>query len=155
LEWGRFYGTPNAFLVDGQEVATEPAQVWAEFNKVHEGVGRRGRERYHLQKYDLGAIREKENLARKAYEEVERKHGKNAPESKAAAKRFAEVQEWARAASAPIEQKIQDLDQENNRYQMRLTTADGQSKTLALADIVRAYPANQFGFGDKLGITFA
>jgi phosphate transport system permease protein len=38
---------------------------------------------------------------------------------------------------------------------MRLTTADGRQKNLFLADIVRAYPANQLGFWDKFGIYFS
>src|SRR5262249_49073179 len=48
--------------------------------------------------------------------------------------------------------QIAVLNKENNRFQMRLTTADGQQKDLPLGDIVRAYPANQLGFWDKVGI---
>jgi phosphate transport system permease protein len=155
LEWGRFYGFPTAFLVDGAVVTTKPADVWSRYNEAHSGVGERGRRRFHLQKIDLGAIRERENEARKAVQQVEKERGKSSPEAVAAAQKFAEVQEWARRASAPIEAEVKRLDQENSRYQLRLTTADGQRKDLAVADIVRAYPANQLGFWGKLGVALA
>jgi phosphate transport system permease protein len=34
---GRFYGFPAAFLVDGQEVTTQPEEVWADFTAYHDG----------------------------------------------------------------------------------------------------------------------
>ena len=44
------------------------------------------------------------------------------------------------------------LNQQNDRYKIRLVAADGAEKVLPLADIVRAYPANQVTFWDKLAI---
>ncbi len=32
---GRFYGTPVGFLIDGQEVASTPAEAWARFREYH------------------------------------------------------------------------------------------------------------------------
>jgi ABC-type phosphate transport system permease subunit len=40
-------------------------------------------------------------------------------------------------------------------FQVRLKTADGTEKSLPLSEIVRAYPANQIGFGQKVGIYFS
>ena len=47
------------------------------------------------------------------------------------------------------------LQAENARYVLEVTTADGRTATLALADVVRAYPANQLGFTEKAGVYFA
>ena len=41
VEWGNFYGTPDAFLVDGQVVATDPAEVWARFQEQSGAVRER------------------------------------------------------------------------------------------------------------------
>jgi phosphate transport system permease protein len=155
LEYGRFHGFPTAFLEDGQAVATEPAEILAKFKANHSAVQERGRRRWRLQKIELGAILAKQEEARKAAHQVERERGKLAPEAVAASKRYAEVKEWAKQASAPIEDEIKELDKENQRYKMRLTTADGKTKDVPVADIVRLYPANQLGFWGKLGIALS
>lgn len=48
--------------------------------------------------------------------------------------------------------QIVELDQTNDKYQLLVQTADGQEKSLPLAEIVRAYPANQLGGLGRLGI---
>jgi len=35
LQWGRFYGFPKEFRVDGEVVANEPAAVWEKFLEYH------------------------------------------------------------------------------------------------------------------------
>jgi phosphate transport system permease protein len=47
---------------------------------------------------------------------------------------------------------MRELREENDRFEIEMTTIDGQEVTLPLAGIVRAYPANQLGFLDKLGV---
>ncbi len=37
-EWGRFYGIPAGFQVDGELVARDPAEAWREFDAVHGDV---------------------------------------------------------------------------------------------------------------------
>ncbi len=37
LAWGRFYGEPRAYLVDGEILATDPGQVWELFQQNHLG----------------------------------------------------------------------------------------------------------------------
>ncbi len=45
LSWGRFYGTPDAFLVDGQAVASDPSDVWSKYIEFHGQVRQRWHER--------------------------------------------------------------------------------------------------------------
>ncbi len=33
--WGRFYGLPAAFLIDGRTVTEDPAEIWARFDRHH------------------------------------------------------------------------------------------------------------------------
>ena len=45
LTWGRFYGTPAAFLIDDKPVASDPAAVWQKYNEFHSEVRGRWAER--------------------------------------------------------------------------------------------------------------
>jgi phosphate transport system permease protein len=57
--WGRFYGIPTEFRVDGKTVATGPEAAWNEFEKIHGGVLDRFNRRYHLQRDDYGALKQR------------------------------------------------------------------------------------------------
>src|SRR5262249_8023211 len=83
---------------------------------------------------------------------AELRHGKGAPEAAAAEEQYQEVKRAAAEENARLGERIRELNQENQRYQMVLTTADGQTRKLPVGDVVRAYPANQLGFWDKLGV---
>jgi len=48
--------------------------------------------------------------------------------------------------------QITEIKEANERYRLSLETADDKDKTLSLGEIVRIYPANQLGFGDKIAV---
>ncbi len=68
----------------------------------------------------------------------------------------------AKEAEAPIKRvrgsidevvdRVAALDFENAKSAIVFETASGQEKVIPLAEIVRAYPANQLGWLDKLGV---
>lgn len=149
---GRFNGVPTAFLVDGKETTTDPAEVWANYNQFHDEVRDRVRQREKLKKDDIGAVSRKEEEARLALRVAELGHGQSSPEYLAAAEKLKEVNDWAAKEHVRLNGEIAYLDHQNDRYQIRLATADGAEKMLPVADIVRAYPANRLSFGDKLRI---
>jgi phosphate transport system permease protein len=149
---GRFNGLPKAFLVDGKEVATDPAEIWGQYNQFHDEVRERVRQREKLKKDDIGTVSRKEEEARLALRAAEMEHGQDSPQYAAAAQKLQEVNAWAAKEHARLNGEIAYLDHQNDRYQIRLATVDGTEKMLLLADIVRAYPANRLTFGDKLRI---
>jgi phosphate transport system permease protein len=51
-----------------------------------------------------------------------------------------------------IEDEIRTLDTENARYQLMLATAKGDTAAIAVADIVRAYPANKLTTAGRIGV---
>ena len=57
-----------------------------------------------------------------------------------------------RTSKAKISSEIKQLEAENARYVMRVTTASGEAIDLPLANIVRAYPANTLSLAGKLGV---
>jgi phosphate transport system permease protein len=148
---GRFNGVPTAFLIDGKEVATDPVDAWAKFNEYHGQVRQRFLRRVKVEKDESGAVSRREEEARLDLRRAELDHGADSPEYAAAQSKLREVKEWAAAEHARLNGEIATLNKENARYAMRLS-AGGQQKVLPLADVVRAYPANQVGFWEKLGI---
>ncbi len=168
LTWGRFYGTPQEFMVDGQVTADTPAAVWAEFTDHHEAVRERWRQQRELEDKEIGKVNhalEKDRLRLLDLEQAAREamleHGKTSAEyekAQAALERgreeFAQAKQQSEKKYAAIRQEIDQLREENDRYQMVLATADGREKKTPLAEIVRAYPANQLGMLGRLGVYF-
>jgi len=155
LAWGRFYGVPKAFLVDGKPVADSPAAVWDQYEKHKDEVRERYEERRRIEKDEIGDVNLRMEDARLDLKKTEMESGKDSPEwtrQKAELEaKTARLNEEFRA----LRKRIDELNNENARYGMTLVTAKGVEKTIPVADIVRAYPANRLGFGDKLGIYFS
>jgi phosphate transport system permease protein len=149
---GRFIGFPKAFLIDGKQVASDPAQAWARLQEYRDAVRDRVLEREKIKKNSIGAVSRKEERARLALRTAEIDYGNDSPQYAAAARELQAVSEWAASEHTRLNSEINRLNEQNNRYQILLTAADGREKLLPLADIVRAYPANQLGFADKLRI---
>jgi ABC-type phosphate transport system permease subunit/ABC-type phosphate transport system auxiliary subunit len=153
--WGNFYGTPAAFLVDGEVKATEPASIWAAFTSHEGAVQERLERRIHLERSAIGALSRTEADARLAVRQAELSHGKDSAERAAALENYDAVKARCTQETTSIMMEIDELNKENGRFQMRLVAADGQEKTLPLDRIVRAYPANQLTFWDKTGVYFS
>ncbi|HET6882247.1 MAG TPA: hypothetical protein VFI31_18930, partial [Pirellulales bacterium] len=151
LSWGRFYGMPAQFLVDGQVVADTPTSVWNEFQKHHPAVRHRWQQRRDLDA-QIGRVNDRLEDGRLVLRGIELRDQKGSPEWKAQREQLDEVQARADKALAEIEPMINEIVRENARYQLVLSTVEGARAELALADVVRAYPANQLGFGGKLAV---
>jgi phosphate transport system permease protein len=140
---GRFYGLPTAFLIDGQEVASSPAEAWAKYLEFHAEVRDRWQQRVGLEHDELGQLGRREQEARIALKQQELEHGPDSADYAAAQRTLAETEQDVATQRARIDAQIDRLNQQNTRYVLRLTTGDGQLQELPLEAIVRAYPANQ------------
>jgi ABC-type phosphate transport system permease subunit/ABC-type phosphate transport system auxiliary subunit len=150
--WGRFYGVPVAFTIDGQRVAETSEAAWQAFGEHHGPVRRRWRERRDLEQGEMGDINEGMDKARLAVREVELEHGKNSQQHQRALREQAETERWAKSQYERIGKKIAALNEENARYQIVMRVAGGREVPLAVEDIVRAYPANQLGLVEKINV---
>jgi len=150
--WGRFYGTPQALVIDGQDVAQGPDETWEKFQEFHPGVRERWHERVRLAKHELGAVNRRKNAARLAVVAARLEHGQDSPQYTSAQAAQAELAEWEATENARVAQEIAALDTENARFQMRFATADGQVKVLPLDQIVRAHAPNRLSWTGKLGV---
>lgn len=151
------------------EVHEGPEAAWAGFREHHAGVRERREERRDLEKHDTGRVNHRQEQARLHVREIEleiadaRDAGKDAKVAKLetelteAQAEFEEVRTWADREFARIRSEIDAINTENSRYQMLFRTAgEGNREPVAtfqrLDDIVRAYPANRLGLGDKLAL---
>jgi len=150
--WGRFYGFPTAFLIDGEVVAAGPEAAWTAFSEHHDDVRDDRAEWVSIERDEIGRLNRREEDSRLDARAVELKRGVGSPEHLAALRRYEETQAEIQTESDRINVGLDRQKVENRRCVLRVTTADGTDADIAVADIVRAYPANQLGFFGKLGV---
>ena len=152
LNWGRFYGTPEAFLIDGEVAAQKPADVWAKYLELHAAARERWRERVKLEQYLAEEINGRRNAAELNLKQAELAHGAGSSQYQARQRELAKFEVWQTAEVTRVGDTIRHLNAENARSQLKLLTAGGQEKSLSLDEIVRAYPANQLSLFGKVGL---
>ncbi len=145
MAWGRFYGTPRAFLIDGTPAASEPAAIWQVFRQHHDHVRARWRERRGLEEHEMGAVNARLERVRLGLREVELAHGVGSPAWEAERARVQQSEQESEREYARIRSELEALERENARYALELVTADGSAQILPLAEIVRIVPANHLG----------
>jgi phosphate transport system permease protein len=148
-EWGRFYGEPVGFLIAGAPAAAGPDDALRLYRKHHDEVRDRWRLRQRIETKDVGTVNKRLEEARLGLRDAERVAGTGSPRHEAAQQRFAAVESQATREFDRLRSEIQELNKANLKYQLVLRTGDGQEKALALADIVRAYPANALSFASR------
>jgi len=155
LEWGRFYGVPRKFLLDGKVVADTPEGVWKKFEECHGDSRARWSHRRSLETHDIGYVNHVLESARLDLKEVELESGKDSEAWKSAEKEFKKVEAKAEREYARIHAEITEIEKENARYQVVFDTYHGDRvvpATLPLATIVRAFLPNRISLFQKVGI---
>lgn len=152
LTWGRCYGEPREFRVGDEVVARTPGETWARFQEFHAACRERHDRVKELETRVIGGLNQDLEEARLALRRIELAKGRACAEyaGAEASNRAREAELHARFAA--VEADIRALDQENDRYRIVLATADGHASELKVADIVRAYPANELGTAQRLGV---
>jgi phosphate transport system permease protein len=151
--WGNAYGVPVAFKVrpesepgkgpaNFETVATDPASVWAEFEKHHAAVRARFHERVALEKDEIGRLNRREN---NALLDIKRQQlrGDDSESIAKARENYARVQREVKEETARLNERIRRLNEQNDRYRLVVALSDGREVELRLDEVVRAYPANQ------------
>ena len=164
LTWGRFYGEPVAFFIDGEATAVGPQAAWREFERHHAAVEGLRAARKRLERRDIGDVNYRLERARLRMREAElvladaRATGAAEPMEAAAAALALErqgaavVEEQANAEYAAIREQIDGLQAASDRYQLLMRLSDGVEVQVPLGQIVRGYPANRLGLPGKIGI---
>ncbi|HEY2773157.1 MAG TPA: phosphate ABC transporter permease PstA [Candidatus Binatia bacterium] len=151
-EWGRFYGELASFTVDGNVVATTPGEILAKLAPATSEAAARWQQRRTLEVDEIGRLNRDLEQSRLAVRSVDRRYGRRSPEHDAAAAASTALEEKTSSEFADIHAKIAALNAESARYALVLRTGDGKEQKLALATIVRAYPANQLTGLSRIGV---
>ena len=155
LEWGRFFGRPKGFLIDGELVEDTPEGAWAAFDRHHGESRDRFRRRRELEIHAVGRVNRKIEAARLRLKSAELRHGFGTPEWIEVERETGETTEEANDEFAEIRAKIAELNEENERFKILMSTTSGQDQELVLAEVVRAFPPNRIGLGKALSIYFS
>lgn len=139
--WGRFYGTPKAFLIDGTMVSDTPEAIWQRLRETLPEVLKRVAKRRHIEAVEIGKVNKRMEDMRLAMRNKTKTQDQFNDSEKIGTQDFQRLRE-----------QINTLNHENERYQLVLATAQGQTKTIALSEIVRAYPANRLSLFQKTGL---
>ncbi len=156
------------------EVLEGAGAAWDGFKEFHDEVLAHLKERRSLEKFDTGEVNEVQEEARLAVKEAELDlrdaraefglssslYAAAREKYNEAEKRFAEKEAWAGKEFTRIRRQIEQINEQNGRYLISMVTAgEGeqppQRRMMRLDEIVRAYPANQLTFFDKIGIYFS
>lgn len=149
--WGRFYGHPRGLQLPDQRLAGGPDEVWKAFQEYWPDVRARWAEGRRLE-HEIGELSRRQNAVRLKLREIELRSGSQSPVWQTANTGFeAQRQELSRQSDA-LRSRIAELNRTNEAYRLVLETATGQEHEVALTEIVRAYPANRLGWGEKLAI---
>ncbi len=152
MEWGRFFGAPLALDFDGVRTEGDPARVWSAFDAAHQAARKTWRERRRIEVEDIGAAAKIKEQIRLAVREAELRHGANSREAELVRSQSAARLAEADSAQSLASERVEKLKALNTGRTLTLVTGDGVQSVLALDQIVRAYPANRLGLGDKLGV---
>jgi phosphate transport system permease protein len=151
-EWGRFYGEPIGFMIAGAPAAAGPEEAWRLYQKHHDEVRDRWELRRRIETKDVGAVNRQVEQARLELRDAERTGGSGSAPHEAAKQRFAAVETGVMREFERLRSEIQELNKANQKYELVLRTGDGKEKAIALAEIVRAFPANDLSFASRARI---
>ena len=167
LQVGRFYGLPRSITIDGEvqvdastltgeEKEAAQQQIWEVFQEHHPAVVARREEIVHKERYEIGDISYRVEQSRLKMRSAELASGKDSPEYKEAAAAYAKLSETSQTAFGKIQEEIEALRAENEKFVLTLDAPNGGPELIEhpidIANIVRMFPANNLGLGEKLQV---
>ncbi len=151
LTWGRFYGELIGFELDGKLMTADPSVAWTLFREHHSEVRDRWHKRRKIEHDDIGRLNHRTEKARIALRQG-KLDGANPDKMRELTAKQHDIESQTSIEYAEFRFRINELNQLNAGYKLKLSTAEGHTVLVPLVDIVRAYPANQLSFGRKIGI---
>ena len=145
LAWGRFYGMPVAFEIDGEPVAEGAEASWAAFAQHHDEIRDRWHDARDLEHGEIGDVNLALERRRLTTRQVGLDHGFESLEYAAAQEDFARFDAEQQQIYVEIQGRVNALDAENDRYRFVLETTTGARSPIEVDGIVRAVQPNALG----------
>lgn len=150
-EWGPFIGRILQVQVEGREIPGDSLS-YDQLVEFQQAARVRFWQIRRLEKKDIGAVNYRIEQTRLDLRRAELKHGKDSE-----AYRLEEARVDARVAElqeefAGYQRQIAEIRQRDAQDRILLEEVGGRTKDQLLSEVVRLYPANAIGLGDKIGI---
>ena len=160
LDWGPFFGHLVGFQEKGQVVADSPEAAWQRFNEIHAEVRNRWYQARSLEKHQIRTIEERNESHRIDIVKAKLKYGEDSPQYRKAVETHQQFVANSLKEREKINERIHALDAKNEGYALLMRSAMQQNseateqptKIIAVAEVVRAYPANQLNLGSSIGV---
>ena len=144
-EWGRFYGEPVAFLVDGEVVAEGFTAAHQAYLQHHPDVIERLDDIAEIEHVHIGRVAREIEDSRLAMRAVEISSGADSPEYAQAREAHERLVAQGDESFVQLRAEIGEIAEENDKLVLRVRDSAGNAHDLPLATIVRAVPSNGLG----------
>jgi phosphate transport system permease protein len=155
LEGGRFHGIPKRLLHGEQVVAEGPAETWSAFEQEQPAARRRYRQAMRIDKDERGELQRQLRAARLAVVQAGLDHGPDSPARELATENERRIIAHVEAESVGLDEAAGKLRGENEGWRVEFETASGDTTSLPLDGIVRAWQPNRLSVSGKLGVYFS
>lgn len=150
-EWGAFVGRIKGVVLDGVE--QDPAALGLERMRDEQEAAR---DRFdairQIERGEIGKINHELNKQRLALRRIELEDGKESAAYRAELARVEQREADLQREYQRLQAGANEIKQQDARYRIVLEEVGGQTKEIALSQIVRFYPANDLSIFGKLGI---
>ncbi|MGK2856332.1 MAG: phosphate ABC transporter permease PstA [Thermoanaerobaculia bacterium] len=160
-EWGAAFGVPSRIIVGEQDAIEGAAEIAKRFPAVHGASTARYGEIRDLEKDEIGDINYRTEESRLAIRRVALRHGEGSPEHQASIRSFEALDARLSAEYAAVQEKIDAIRVVDEAVRFEIRDVNGTlipqkpsdpETPMAMSHIVRAFPANEIGFGERLKI---
>lgn len=150
-EWGNFVGRVAGLVMDDEPQAYDPA--------VMELAQREARDRFHqirgIEQGEIGRLNYLLEQERLSVRRAQIRHGVGSPQALAEAERAGARIAELQAEFQHQQSLVAEIRTVDRRYRVLLEEVGGQTREVALSQIVRYYPANTLSMIEKVGIYFS
>jgi phosphate transport system permease protein len=150
-EWGPFVGRIAGLTLDGQP--QDPAALgYADLRRHQQRARTRFRDVRRIEQKEIGAVNYHIERERLALRRAELRHGTDSPQFEAEAERVAARIAELQREFAEHQSRIAEIRERDRRDRILLEEVGGRQKDQLLSEVVRLYPANALGLGQKVSI---
>ncbi len=148
LEYGDFYGYLKEVKEGGTTVA-RGSEAWQALAERHPKALELAKQRLKVQKEEIGKVNTRLQAATLQVKRVERRYPAG-PQRDAASAKIGQEQKTLQEEYTRLLAKSADLQKQGQLWSAVFETADGKSKSIPLAEIVRAFKPNQMSVTSKV-----
>jgi ABC-type phosphate transport system permease subunit len=160
LAWGNAYGTLEAVIDDGQRIE-EPSAAWERFKAIHPRMEGLRDELEGIEKAQMGRIAREHEEMRLDRRGAQREFGESSAQLQDLVVRQERREAELNEEFARLQVKVEEIRAEMARYRIEVRAPGGEiipenrsepDLPMQIAQVVRAYPANQLGFFGRTGV---